>query len=153
MVESSGLDAAPAITLLNPTNSAVLYTEGPIPYYTQADVLFTAELSPPMAAVREVDFYAFSWLEGKTAWLGGVTNAPYEITNELHPGDYLITAQVVDTAGVTNISNAAEISIIGSTLPPARRLRRETTVSTGWIAEQLAMGSVSNVTFCLAAKR
>ncbi len=35
----------------------------------------------------------------------------------------------------------------------ARRLRRETTVSKRWIAEQLAMGSVSNVTFCLAAKR
>ncbi len=31
----------------------------------------------------------------------------------------------------------------------ARRLRRETTVSKRWIAQQLAMGSVSNVTFCL----
>jgi hypothetical protein len=31
----------------------------------------------------------------------------------------------------------------------ARRLRRETTVSKRWIAEQLSMGSVSNVTFCL----
>jgi hypothetical protein len=33
----------------------------------------------------------------------------------------------------------------------ARRLRRESTVSKRWIAEQLAMGSVSNVTFCLTA--
>ena len=33
----------------------------------------------------------------------------------------------------------------------ARRLRRETTVSKRWIAERLAMGSVSNVTFCLRA--
>ena len=33
----------------------------------------------------------------------------------------------------------------------ARRLRRETTVSKRWIAHQLAMGSVSNVTFCLKA--
>ena len=31
----------------------------------------------------------------------------------------------------------------------ARRLRRETTVSKGWIAKQLLLGSVSNVTFCL----
>ena len=31
----------------------------------------------------------------------------------------------------------------------ARRLRRETTVSKRWIAAALAMGSVSNVTFCL----
>ena len=31
----------------------------------------------------------------------------------------------------------------------ARRLRRDTTVSKRWIAQQLAMGSVSNVTFCL----
>ncbi len=34
----------------------------------------------------------------------------------------------------------------------ARRLRRETTVSKRWIAQQLAMGSVSNVTFCLRAR-
>ena len=33
----------------------------------------------------------------------------------------------------------------------ARRLRRETTVSKRWIAQQLSMGSVSNVTFCLMA--
>ena len=33
----------------------------------------------------------------------------------------------------------------------ARRLRRETTVSKRWIAQQLSMGSVSNVTFCLRA--
>ena len=33
----------------------------------------------------------------------------------------------------------------------ARRLRRETTVSKRWIAERLAMGSVSNVTLCLRA--
>jgi hypothetical protein len=33
----------------------------------------------------------------------------------------------------------------------AQRLRRETTVSQRWIADQLAMGSVSNVTFCLTA--
>ncbi len=33
----------------------------------------------------------------------------------------------------------------------ARRLRQETTVSKRWIADQLAMGSVSNVTFCLTA--
>ena len=31
----------------------------------------------------------------------------------------------------------------------ARRLRRETTVSKRWIANQLSMGTVSNVTFCL----
>jgi hypothetical protein len=33
----------------------------------------------------------------------------------------------------------------------ARRLRRETTVSKRWIAERLAMGSVSNLTYCLRA--
>ena len=33
----------------------------------------------------------------------------------------------------------------------ARRLRRDTTVSKRWIAQHLAMGSVSNVTFCLRA--
>ncbi len=33
----------------------------------------------------------------------------------------------------------------------AHRLRRETTVSKRWIARQLAMGSVSYVTFCLTA--
>ena len=33
----------------------------------------------------------------------------------------------------------------------ARRLRRETTVGKRWIAQHLAMGSVSNVTFCLRA--
>ena len=33
----------------------------------------------------------------------------------------------------------------------ARRWRQETTVSKRWIAQQLAMGSVSNVTFCLRA--
>ena len=31
----------------------------------------------------------------------------------------------------------------------ARRLRQETTVSKRWIANQLSMGTVSNVTFCL----
>lgn len=36
----------------------------------------------------------------------------------------------------------------------AKRLRRETTVSKRWIAQRLAMGSVSNVTYCLGpAKR
>ena len=35
----------------------------------------------------------------------------------------------------------------------ARRLRRETTVSTRWIANQLSMGTVSNVTFCLKRGR
>jgi hypothetical protein len=35
----------------------------------------------------------------------------------------------------------------------ARRLRRETTVSKRWIAEQLSMGSVSNVTICLTVGR
>ncbi|MBI4662401.1 MAG: hypothetical protein HY735_26575 [Verrucomicrobia bacterium] len=34
----------------------------------------------------------------------------------------------------------------------ARRLRRDTTVSKRWIARHLAMGSVSNVTFCLSAR-
>ena len=34
----------------------------------------------------------------------------------------------------------------------ARRLRKETTVSQRWIAEQLAMGPVSNVTFCLSGR-
>jgi len=35
----------------------------------------------------------------------------------------------------------------------ARRLRRETTVSKQWIANQLSMGTVSNVTFCLKRGR
>jgi len=35
----------------------------------------------------------------------------------------------------------------------ARRLRRETTVTLGWIAERLRMGSVSMVTHCLRAGR
>ena len=35
----------------------------------------------------------------------------------------------------------------------ARRLRRETTVSKRWIANQLSMGTVSNVTFCLKRGR
>jgi REP element-mobilizing transposase RayT len=34
----------------------------------------------------------------------------------------------------------------------AGRLRRETTVSKRWIAEELSMGSVSNVTYCLRAR-
>ena len=33
----------------------------------------------------------------------------------------------------------------------AQRLRRETTVSERWIAQQLAMGSVGNVTSCQTA--
>ena len=35
----------------------------------------------------------------------------------------------------------------------ARRLRRKTTVTKRWIAKQLLMGSVSNVTFCLVRGR
>ena len=35
----------------------------------------------------------------------------------------------------------------------ARRLRQETTVSKRWIAKQLLMGSVSNMTFCLKRGR
>ncbi|UFS72819.1 Ig-like domain-containing protein [Geomonas sp. RF6] len=65
------------------------------------------------ATVRQVNFYA-----GPTL-IGTATTAPYQITwSSVPAGDYLLTAQVIDTAGGTVSSSAVAVSVIDSHLPP-----------------------------------
>jgi len=94
----------PRLTIQSPTNGAVFTQPDPVPV--------AMDTYDPDGYVKRVDLF---W---GTSILATWTNAPYlfQWTN-LPPGDYTLTAQVVDSAGLIGVSTPVNFAV---TLPPPK---------------------------------
>ena len=95
----------PAVTLTNPANGAVFYTN---------DVIqLAAHAAPATAPVTNVSFYR------DTTKLGDVAAEPYTLSiSNQPPGIWLLTAVATDSDGTSTTSAAVQVEIIGAVPAP-----------------------------------
>jgi len=95
----------PDVSLIQPTNGAV-FPEG-------ANIAISADASDVDATIVAVAFYEGVTNQSVTNLLRIATNAPYGIVwNNVGVGDYALTAQATDDAGLVSTSTVVAISVV-----------------------------------------
>ncbi|HEY3157891.1 MAG TPA: Ig-like domain-containing protein [Vicinamibacterales bacterium] len=97
---------APTVSLTNPADGAT--------YTAPATITVDATASDADGTIAKVDFFAGSTLIGSTA------ASPYSVTwNNVPAGSYALTAIATDNDGASISSAARNVTVTGSTAPPA----------------------------------
>ena len=106
----------PTITITSPASQST-FTNG-------APITITAEAGDANGSVTNVSFFAGEEL------LGSAGAAPYSISAELFPGNYILTAQAADDQGATTISEGVSITVSSQTIqnPIAARIPKSSVI-------------------------